>query len=76
MPPPPPPPKFYDSTDVKVQDRSNNSWKTKHDAVPETLVKLMEYGDDDDDDDLDDSNEEILPRATKAIGAQKPFWAL
>lgn len=44
--------------------------------ISETLVKLMEYGDDDDDDDLDDSNEEILPRATKAIGAQKPFWAL
>ncbi|CAK8540718.1 unnamed protein product [Lathyrus sativus] len=75
MPPPPPPPKFYDSTEVKVQDRSNNSRKTKPNAVPETLVKLMEYGDDDDDD-LDDSNEEILPRTTKAIGAQKPFWAL
>lgn len=44
--------------------------------ISETLVKLMEYGDDDDDDDLDDYNEEILPRATKAIGAQKPFWAL
>lgn len=34
MPPPPPPPKFYDSTEVKVQDRSNNSLKTKPDAVP------------------------------------------
>lgn len=46
--------------------------------ISDTLVKLMEYGDDDDDDDddLDGSNEEILPRTTKAIGVQKPFWAL
>lgn len=76
MPPPPPPPKFYDSTEVKVQDKSNSLRKTKSDAVPDTLVKLMEYGDDDDDDDLDDSNEEMPPRTTQAIGAQKPFWAL
>ncbi|XP_058744313.1 uncharacterized protein LOC131616871 [Vicia villosa] len=42
---------------------NNNSLKTKPDAVPDTLVKLMEYGDDDDDDDdLDGLNEEILPR--------------
>lgn len=77
MPPPPPPPKFYDSTEVKVQDKSNSLRKTKSDAVPDTLVKLMEYGDDDDDDDdLDDSNEKMPPCPTQAIGAQKPFWAL
>ncbi|XP_024626074.1 protein RIK isoform X2 [Medicago truncatula] len=76
MPPPPPPPKFYDSIEVKVQDKSNSLRKTKSDAIPDTLVKLMEYGDDDDDDDLDDSNAEMPPRTAQAIGAQKPFWAL
>ncbi|WJX75320.1 hypothetical protein P8452_58864 [Trifolium repens] len=73
--PPPPPPKFYDSTEVKVQDKSHSSLETKSDAVPDTLVKLMEYGDDDDDD-LDDSNEESLPSTTQTTGVQKPFWAL
>jgi len=34
MLPPPPPPKFYDSTEVKVQDKSNSLRKTKSDAVP------------------------------------------
>lgn len=43
--------------------------------ISDTLVKLMEYGDDDDDD-LDDSNEEMLPRTIQANGIQKPFWAL
>lgn len=42
--------------------------------ISDTLVKLMEYGEDDDD--LDDSSEESLPHATRAIGVQKPFWAL
>jgi hypothetical protein len=31
---PPPPPKFYDSTEVKVQDKSHSSLETKSDAVP------------------------------------------
>lgn len=73
---PPPPPKFSDPPEVKIQDKSKNLRKTKSDAVPETLVKLMEYGDDDDDDDLDNSSEEPLARTTQAIGVQKPFWAL
>lgn len=74
MPPPPPPPKFPAPPEVKVQDKSKILLKTKSNAVPDTLVKLMEYGEDDDD--LDDSSEESLPHATRAIGVQKPFWAL
>ncbi|KAK7295451.1 hypothetical protein RJT34_18360 [Clitoria ternatea] len=73
--PPPPPPKFSDAPEVKLQDKSKNFLKTKSDSVPDTLVKLMEYGEDDDDD-LDYSSEESLPHTTQAIGVQKPFWAL
>ncbi|GAU19852.1 hypothetical protein TSUD_170780 [Trifolium subterraneum] len=76
MPPPPPPPKFYDSTEVKVQDKSHSLLKTKSDAVPDTLVKLMEYGDDDDDDDLDDSNEETLPRTSQTTGCNGRWKSL
>ncbi|TKY65099.1 RIK protein [Spatholobus suberectus] len=71
---PPPPPKFSDPSEVKVQDKNKNLLKAKSDAVPDTLVKLMEYGEEDDD--LDDFSEESLPHATRAIGVQKPFWAL
>ncbi|KAL1360927.1 protein RIK isoform X2 [Arachis duranensis] len=74
MPPPPPPPKFHDPPEVKVQDKSESFPKTKSDAVPDTLVKLMEYGDEDDD--LDDSSEESLASSPRKVGAQKPFWAL
>ena len=42
--------------------------------ISDTLVKLMEYGDEDDD--LDDSSEESLASTTCAVGVQKPFWAL
>ena len=42
--------------------------------MSDTLVKLMEYGDEDDD--LDDSGEESVGHATQASGARKPFWAL
>ncbi|KAI9120519.1 hypothetical protein K1719_007552 [Acacia pycnantha] len=74
MPPPPPPPKFSASPEVKESIKSKVSNKTKSDAVPDTLIKLMEYGEDDDD--LDDSSEESLGRSTPTSGAQKPFWAL
>ncbi|KAF7803077.1 protein RIK isoform X1 [Senna tora] len=74
MSPPPPPPKFSAPSEVKVPDKNNILSKTKSDAVPDTLIKLMEYGEDDDD--LDDPSEESLIRTTPAIGAQKPFWAL
>ncbi|XP_054803518.1 protein RIK isoform X2 [Prosopis cineraria] len=71
--PPPPPPKFSASPDVEEPSKSKISNKTKSDAVPDTLIKLMEYGEDDDD--PDDSSEESLGRSTPASGTQKPFWA-
>lgn len=80
MLPPPPPPKFMPSAPtLKGQDKSNIPKKTKSDPVPDTLVKLMEYGDEDDDDD-DDSEENTgdpLGRNSGPIKvARKPFWAL
>ncbi|KAL3005786.1 hypothetical protein AAZX31_08G239300 [Glycine max] len=73
--PPPPPPKFSDPFEVKVHNKNKTLLKTKSDAVPDTLVNLMEYGEEDDDD-IDDSSEESLPHDTRATGVQKPFWAL
>lgn len=51
---PPPPPKFnFNSTPpvMKLPEDSHVRSKTKSEAVPDTLVQLMEYGDDDEDDD-------------------------
>ncbi|XP_011000088.1 PREDICTED: protein RIK isoform X2 [Populus euphratica] len=75
MPPPPPPPKFTSSTPAaRLQDKTNFSNKTMSDAVPDTLVKLMEYGKDDDD--PEDAGEES-PNGKSSVGAvRKPFWAL
>ncbi|KAM1218026.1 hypothetical protein PS1_045671 [Malus domestica] len=76
MPPPPPPPKFTSSTQaVKVLDKNIAVKKTKPDNVPDTLVKLMEYGDDEDDDD-EETNEELLNNNSGPVTARKPFWAL
>ncbi|KAK1574894.1 hypothetical protein Q3G72_024353 [Acer saccharum] len=62
--PPPPPPKFTSSppTTTNSHDKKNSMNKTKSDYVPDTLVKLMEYGDDDDDedDDPEETSEESL----------------
>lgn len=66
MPPPPPrsitplsPPPKFNST-PKVQRDNNGMEKSKHEVVPDTLIKLMEYGDDDDDDDLEETGKEPL----------------
>ncbi|XP_048433955.1 protein RIK isoform X4 [Pyrus x bretschneideri] len=76
MPPPPPPPKFTSSTQaVKVLDKNIALKKTKPDNVPDTLVKLMEYGDDEDDDD-EETNEELPNNNSVPVTARKPFWAL
>ncbi|XP_042975335.1 protein RIK-like isoform X3 [Carya illinoinensis] len=85
MPPPPPPPKFPLSTHAFKGDVKNNILnKTKSDAVtavPDTLVKLMEYGEEDDD--LEENYEELLSGNSSAldsnsgsVAARKPFWAL
>ncbi|PQQ13398.1 protein RIK isoform X1 [Prunus yedoensis var. nudiflora] len=63
---PPPPPKFTSSAHVLT--------KTKSDDVPDTLVKLMEYGEDDDD--SEETNEELPTSNSGAVTARKPFWAL
>lgn len=41
----------------------------------DTLVKLMEYGDDEDDDD-EETNEELPDNNSGRVTARKPFWAL
>ncbi|KAF5457652.1 hypothetical protein F2P56_021738 [Juglans regia] len=84
MPPPPPPPKFPLSTHGFKGDFKNNILnKTKSDAVtavPDTLVKLMEYGEEDDD--VEENYEELLSGNSSAlsnsgsVAARKPFWAL
>ncbi|TXG57687.1 hypothetical protein EZV62_015516 [Acer yangbiense] len=86
MPPPPPPPKFTSSppTTTNSHDKKNSMNKTKSDYVPDTLVKLMEYGDDDDDedDDPEETNEESLSSDSSfsvnssKVAVRKPFWAL
>ncbi|KAI9154163.1 hypothetical protein LWI28_021880 [Acer negundo] len=90
--PPPPPPKFTSSppTTTNSHDKKNSLNKTKSDYVPDTLVKLMEYGDDDDDDD-DEDDEDDDPEETSEeslssdscfsvnsskVAVRKPFWAL
>ncbi|CAL8140808.1 unnamed protein product [Prunus armeniaca] len=63
---PPPPPKFTSSAHVLT--------KTKSDDVPDTLFKLMEYGEDDDD--SEETNKELPTSNSGAVIARKPFWAL
>ncbi|XP_061947858.1 protein RIK isoform X2 [Populus nigra] len=75
MPPPPPPPKFTSSTPAaRLQDKSNFWNKTMSDAVPDTLVKLMEYGEEDDD--PEDTSEESPNGKSSIAAVRKPFWAL
>ncbi|XP_004304230.1 PREDICTED: protein RIK-like [Fragaria vesca subsp. vesca] len=72
---PPPPPKFTSSAQaVKEIDRNNDLKKTNSDNVPDTLVKLMEYGEDDDD--SEETDEQSPTSNSVAVTAQKPFWAL
>ncbi|XP_022774583.1 protein RIK isoform X2 [Durio zibethinus] len=72
---PPPPPKFTSSTlSGKSNDKNKVTSKAKLDAVPETLVQLMSYGDEDDD--SEESSDESLNRNSNADAVRKPFWAL
>ncbi|XP_074294583.1 protein RIK-like isoform X2 [Silene latifolia] len=45
-------------------------------SVPDTLVKLMEYGDDDDDEETDDDEKGIITTNPNRVDAAKPFWAV
>ncbi|KAL3719281.1 hypothetical protein ACJRO7_004265 [Eucalyptus globulus] len=72
---PPPPPKFTASkSSPEVHDKAGSLDKTRSEIIPETLVKLMEYGDEDDD--LDESSEESLSSNLTTVTTQKPFWAV
>ncbi|XP_015065578.1 protein RIK [Solanum pennellii] len=73
MPPPPPPPKFQSSSQ-KVHD-NNVVDKAPSKIVPDTLVQLMEYGDDDDDDN-DEAIDGPLKSSSSAVATPKPFWAV
>lgn len=76
-PPPPPPPRFTSSVSLsRTSDIDSISKKANPTTVPDTLVKLMEYGDDDDDDDAEESEVETLKSNPNRIAASKPFWAV
>ncbi|KAK8565991.1 hypothetical protein V6N13_021061 [Hibiscus sabdariffa] len=75
MMPPPPPPKFTSSKPPgKSHDKIKDDSKAKLDAVPDTLMQLMSYGDEDDD--SEESSDESLNNNSNANGLRKPFWAL
>ncbi|KAK9116009.1 hypothetical protein Sjap_014956 [Stephania japonica] len=82
---PPPPPKFTSSLVLSKADVRNLATKSSSDlfphkstseSLPDTLIKLMEYGaDDDDDDDAEEADE--LPKSNSQLRTTpKPFWAL
>ncbi|KAL7101016.1 hypothetical protein ACP275_08G030600 [Erythranthe tilingii] len=83
MPPPPPrslppsfsaPPKFSSTT--KVNGDNKGTQVSNSEAVPDTLIKLMEYGDDDDDDDLEETAEQPMEKHSSDPAIPKPFWAV
>uniref|UniRef100_A0A1D1ZCX2 Protein RIK n=1 Tax=Anthurium amnicola TaxID=1678845 RepID=A0A1D1ZCX2_9ARAE len=80
LPPPlksmPPLPPTFTSTKLPVEDEhENGSLKAPStERVSDTLMKLMEYGDDDEDTDGNSeecSTSNLIPKATA-----KPFWAV
>ncbi|XP_059450295.1 protein RIK isoform X2 [Corylus avellana] len=76
MPPAPPPPKFTTSMFADTgHDKNNIPKKTKPDTVPDTLVKLMEYGEEDDDPE-ENYEESVSGKSSAVAAARKPFWAL
>ncbi|XP_055803676.1 protein RIK isoform X1 [Solanum dulcamara] len=70
MPPPPPPPKFQSSTQKMHDNNVVNKAPCK--IVPDTLVQLMEYGDDDDDDN-DEATDRPLESSSSVLATPKPF---
>ncbi|KAK4776645.1 hypothetical protein SAY86_005333 [Trapa natans] len=72
-PPPPPPPKFTPSrTKPEIIHKDSILQESRSEHMPDTLVKLMEYGDEDDD--PDETSTEPLNSSTYA--SRKPFWAV
>ncbi|XP_071703750.1 protein RIK-like isoform X2 [Rutidosis leptorrhynchoides] len=66
MPPPPPVTKVVES---------NSASKPEPKSVPETLISLMEYGDEDDDD-IEETIKDPITKNSKVLPASKPFWAV
>ncbi|XP_021856646.2 protein RIK isoform X2 [Spinacia oleracea] len=71
----PPLPKFDSSVSVnRGNDRDNIAKRSSLPTVSDTLVKLMEYGDDDDD--VEESENEISNNSANRVATSKPFWAV
>lgn len=57
-------------------------FSSKYHTVSDTLIKLMEYGDDDDDDGDDDNEDlretakELVEKKSSSVAKLKPFWAV
>ncbi|KAI6670365.1 hypothetical protein NL676_005250 [Syzygium grande] len=65
-----PAPNYQESACLKLRSLD----KSRSEIIPDTLVKLMEYGDEDDD--PDESSEESLGSNSTTVTTQKPFWAV
>lgn len=75
MPPPPPPTFTPKMPTVEALDNSISLKKSMSDSVPDTLIKLMEYGTDDDDTE-EEISEEISKSSSTVSTGPKPFWAI
>ncbi|CAN0857807.1 Protein RIK [Linum grandiflorum] len=73
--PPPPSSEFFSRGVLKKDTKKNVQDKTQLDTVPDTLIKLMEYGDEDDEDEEEDSSQLVGNENSSATAARKPFWA-
>ncbi|KAH9625282.1 hypothetical protein KSS87_009040 [Heliosperma pusillum] len=71
------PPKSTSSVSANGVTKDNMSNMPNLSSVPDTLVKLMEYGDDDDDDEeTDDDENDVIATNPNRVDAAKPFWAV
>lgn len=70
MPPPPPPPKF---NSLPKLHENNTMHESNLEIIPDTLINIMEYGDDDDEDDVE---VETFKKQPGTAVFPKPFWAV
>ncbi|XP_023514657.1 protein RIK isoform X1 [Cucurbita pepo subsp. pepo] len=76
MPPPPTPVKSTSTVKVIVQDKELSLDTIKPDVVSDTLVKLMEYGEEEDDDAEEGVESLNSKNTTGGLASRKPFWAV
>ncbi|XP_074301651.1 protein RIK-like isoform X1 [Silene latifolia] len=69
-------PKSTSSFSANGVSKDNKSNVPNLPSVPDTLVKLMEYGDDDDDEETDDDENGVIATNPNRLDAAKPFWAV